>query len=59
MIVIFLFKILYKGIHCNIGNPILKINDSDFSIQDSMQEYPLQSWLQVVLRVLRNKPQID
>jgi len=55
-LVVYNFERFFLKSNFSIKNLILKMNDYDFSIQDFVQRYPLQSWLSVVLRVLGNEP---
>jgi len=57
-LVVYIFGKFFLKSSFSVKNPILKINDSDFSIQDFVQGYPLQSWLSIVLGALENEPQI-
>jgi len=57
-LVVYIVERLFLKSICSIKNPIIKMNDYDFSIQDFGEGYPLQSWLSIVLKALGNEPQI-
>jgi len=42
-LVVYIFRRFFLKSSFSINNPILKMNDYDFSIQDLVQGYPLQS----------------
>ena len=58
MFSIFIFENLFLKFRFSMKNPIFKMNDGDFSIQDFVQGYLVQSRLFVVLGALGNEPQI-
>jgi len=57
-LVVHVFEKIFLKSSFSIKNSILKIIDYGFFIQDFVQGCPLQSWLSVMLRALRNEPQI-
>jgi len=54
-LIVYIFEKIFLKSNFSIKNPIVKMLDCDFSIQDSVQWCLLQSWLSIVLKALENE----